>query len=243
MPKTGSFTIKATGKCDPKASKSITVAVKTITTAPNPQFPKEKFIAELHNAMREFGITDKNDQIGFLANVEHETKRLTELVENPNFSLKRWRELQNRLSGVKNWLNKQGANAEKEFAKLSPKDKLNIMYSKHPTLGNNQPNDGWDFRGRGAIHLTGRYNYQQFANYVKRPDIMTNPDLVATDMKLAAQAGAFYWKKLRPNASKFAIQGNFSEARKLVNDGIGLKETLSLVTQYQNNKGQIPFLK
>lgn len=60
--------------------------------------------------------------------------------------------------------------------------------------GNKQPNDGWVFRGRGGIQLTGRGTYQRFADYIKRPDIMTNPDLIAKDIELAAHSSAWYWK-------------------------------------------------
>lgn len=47
-------------------------------------------------------------------------------------------------------------------------------------LGNINPDDGWNFRGRGAIQLTGRSNYKAFADYIKDQSIMTNPELVAT---------------------------------------------------------------
>ncbi|MDR2014437.1 MAG: matrixin family metalloprotease [Azoarcus sp.] len=85
---------------------------------------------------------------------------------------------------------------------------LNYAYSSvvKPDLGNVNAGDGWFFRGRGPIQITGRYNTQQFANYVgSHPplpgqqrtytanEIMANPDYLMTDLTLAARSAAWYW--------------------------------------------------
>ena len=79
MPKTGKFNIKATGKCDPSASKS--VAVQIAPQKPKKDFPRDKFIQALYAAMKEFDITSDNDRAGFLANVDHETGEFNGLTE------------------------------------------------------------------------------------------------------------------------------------------------------------------
>ncbi|QMT31410.1 glycoside hydrolase family 19 protein [Alysiella filiformis] len=241
MPKVGSFTIKATGKCDPKASKSVTVAVKTTITspAPKPQFPKDKFIDELYKAMDEFSIKEKNDRAAFLANVEHETMGFKSLSEGQGlkYTFKNWKTIN---KNTKNWAAQKGMNAESEFNKLSEQDKINIMYRN--MIGNNKPNDGWEFRGRGAIQLTGRGNYQGFANYAKRPDIMTNPNLIATDIILAARASAWFWKK-GSQASTLALKGDFRKSRLTVNHGRGMEETLNFINRYLSGKGSIPLYR
>jgi putative chitinase len=48
--------------------------------------------------------------------------------------------------------------------------------------GDEASGDGWKYRGRGALQLTGKANYQAFADYIGRPDVMTNPDLVAGEL-------------------------------------------------------------
>tara|TARA_R110000850_G_scaffold34024_6_gene92311 strand:+ start:15218 stop:15898 length:681 start_codon:yes stop_codon:yes gene_type:complete len=60
-------------------------------------------------------------------------------------------------------------------------------------LGNTQPMDGWFFRGNGAIQLTGRYNHQLFANYIKMPTLMQNPDLIMSDYYF--ESGVFFFNK------------------------------------------------
>jgi putative chitinase len=59
--------------------------------------------------------------------------------------------------------------------------------------GNEASGDGWKYRGRGPIQLTGKNNYQAFADYAKRPDIMTNPDIVTTE--LAFESALFFFEK------------------------------------------------
>jgi putative chitinase len=53
--------------------------------------------------------------------------------------------------------------------------------------------EGFAYKGRGALQLTGKANYQAFANYINRPDIMTNPDLVATE--LAFESALWFFDK------------------------------------------------
>lgn len=72
----------------------------------------------------------------------------------------------------------------------------NIVYGGQwgkKNLGNTELNDGWLFRGNGAIQLTGRYNHQKFADYLNFNDIMQNPDLVMK--KYYFQSAKFYFDK------------------------------------------------
>jgi len=65
-------------------------------------------------------------------------------------------------------------------------------YEGRKDLGNTQPGDGYRFRGRGLFHLTGRANYERFARAVGQPQILENPDLVATPYWAAHSAGWFW---------------------------------------------------
>lgn len=80
------------------------------------------------------------------------------------------------------------------FSKYFPTDALARSYERQPQkianrvyanrMGNGPEGsgDGWKYRGRGALQLTGKDNYQAFSNYIGRPDVMDNPDLVAGEL-------------------------------------------------------------
>jgi putative chitinase len=63
-----------------------------------------------------------------------------------------------------------------------PQKIANRVYASRMGNGVEASGDGWRFRGRGALQLTGKANYQAFADYIDRPDVMTNPDLVAGEL-------------------------------------------------------------
>ena len=63
-----------------------------------------------------------------------------------------------------------------------PKKIANRVYANRMGNGDEASGDGWKFRGRGALQLTGKANYQSFANYIGRPEVMDNPDLVAGEL-------------------------------------------------------------
>lgn len=67
---------------------------------------------------------------------------------------------------------------------------------KGKELGNTQENDGWDFRGKGVIQLTGRSAYEYANTYTKKEgaDIITHSDLVATDISIAVLSSMAFWK-------------------------------------------------
>jgi len=91
------------------------------------------------------------------------------------------------------------------FGKYFPTDALATQYERKPEKianrvyadrmgnGNEASGDGWKYRGRGALQLTGKSNYQAFANYLGKPEIMTNPDLVATEY--AFESAIYFFEK------------------------------------------------
>ncbi|MBI0098325.1 MULTISPECIES: glycoside hydrolase family 19 protein [unclassified Snodgrassella] len=196
---------------------------------------KGSFVQELNAAMDRYGIKDAKARASFLSNVDNETGGGKKLTENPNFSLKRWRELAGNQKNIRNWLNAHKDNQEAAFKALSQQDKVNIMYNK--MIGNKYADDPWKFRGRGGMQLTGRANYQAYADYSGRQDIMSNPDLIATDPRLAADSAAWFFMK-RSKAGQQAQAGDIAGARKTVNGGtIGMNNYMRLYGQYLQGKG------
>jgi len=120
----------------------------------------------------------------FFAQTAHESGGFKAFSENLNYSAKG-------LRGI--------------FRKYFPTDALAKAYERKPAkianrvYGNRMGNgdeasgEGFAFRGRGALQLTGKFNYQAFADYIGRPDIMTNPDIVATE--LAFESALWFFDK------------------------------------------------
>ena len=74
-----------------------------------------------------------------------------------------------------------------------PEKIANRVYANRMGNGNEASGDGWKYRGRGALQLTGKDNYAAFAKYLNKPEIMTNPDLVATEY--AFESAMFFFQK------------------------------------------------
>jgi putative chitinase len=70
-------------------------------------------------------------------------------------------------------------------------------YEGRKDLGNTQNGDGPRFKGAGFIQVTGRYNYQQFANYIKDPKVMNGVDYVATNYPFTISG--FWWMTNKMN--------------------------------------------
>jgi putative chitinase len=94
------------------------------------------------------------------------------------------------------------------FRKYFPTDALAAQYARKPqaianrVYGNRMGNgpessgDGWKFRGRGFLQLTGHDNYKALSQYISRPDVMENPDLVAGELAIESALWFFDRNKL-----------------------------------------------
>lgn len=95
-------------------------------------------------------------------------------------------------------------------------------YEVRQDLGNNQPGDGFRFRGRGWIQLTGRDNYRRATQRLRErfsdcPDFEESPDLVAT-ARWAAMTAADFWHN--ENLSVLADAGRFEAITRRINGGL-----------------------
>lgn len=174
----------------------------------------EKWALPLSNSMAWFGIDALAHQAAFLANVAHETGMLTRTTENLNYSAKRLMEV---------WPGRfKTLESTKPYAG-KPEALANFVYGGR--LGNTQPGDGWKFRGRGLIQLTGRANYTE-ATEELGVDLLTDPDIVAAPSMAACTAG-WFWSKRGISAKVDAK--DYEGVCKAVNGGLnGLKERNAL---------------
>lgn len=108
---------------------------------------------------------------------------------------------------------------------------IQLRYQNHRYLGNKEPGDGYKFRGRGYIQLTGRSNYEQAGKYLGI-DLINNPDLAA-DPDVAALVALWYWRVARKSIPRHAREGNIRAVTKLINGGeIGLPDRTQRFKQY-----------
>lgn len=101
---------------------------------------------------------------------------------------------------------------------LNAEDFYNWVYadenrSAKTRLGNTESGDGWKYRGRGIIQLTGRENYENFSNWYKdninsNTDILNNPSLLQTDSEIGTVSGMYFFNKAV--LSKITVDGNTS---------------------------------
>lgn len=103
-------------------------------------------------------------------------------------------------------------------------------YDGRKDLGNNQPGDGFRFRGRGYVQITGRYNYAHYG-HLCNVDIVTNPDAALNPHVAADIFAEFYASR---GCGVYADAQDWLQVRRLVNGGInGYGEFLGFVTRLE----------
>jgi len=116
-----------------------------------------------------------------------------------------------------------------------PEKIANKVYANRMGNGPEASGDGWKFRGRGPIQLTGKDNYTAFAQSIKRPDILTNPDIVATELAFESALWFFNKNGLFAIADKGVTDAVIGQITRRVNGGThGLDDRIKKTKQYAN---------
>ena len=147
----------------------------------------------------------------FFAQTAHETGNFKAFSENLNYSA----------DGLNKIFPKYFKNAGKDanaYAR-NPEKIANVVYSSRMGNGDEASGDGWKYRGRGALQLTGKSNYQAFADYLKNPEIMTTPDLVATEFAFESAMFFFDRNKLWDICDKGVNDDTILAITKRINGG------------------------
>jgi putative chitinase len=100
-----------------------------------------------------------------------------------------------------------------------PEKIANLVYATRMGNGDEASGDGFKFRGRGALQLTGKDNYKVFSEYLKKPEIMTNPDLVATEFAFESAIFFFDRNKLWDICDKGVNKDTILALTKRINGG------------------------
>jgi putative chitinase len=170
----------------------------------------------LNDTFSKFGILSPNQQASFIGQCGHECGHFRILEENLNYKaatlMKLW---------PKRFPTQEVANA---YAG-NPKKIANMVYANRMGNRDEASGDGYRFRGRGCIQLTGYSNYFH-AGKALGVDLVMNPDLVATP-KYAALTAGWFWST--HNINQPAESKDLLRVTKLINGGtIGLDDRRDL---------------
>jgi len=173
-------------------------------------------IAQIPETAAEFGITTNLRLAHFLAQCALESTGFTATVENLNYRAARLMQV----------FPKYFRGVDTAAYANNPEKIGNRVYANRMGNGSEASGDGFKFRGRGYIQLTGKNNYTSFSTFVGE-DCVANPDLVATKYPLASAAFYFNSNKIWAICDRGADDATVTRVTKAVNGGTtGLPERL-----------------
>lgn len=183
------------------------------------------FAPVLNTAMNRYQVVGQKRIAAFIAQVGHESGQLTRLVENLNYSA----------DGLANtWPNRYAEpDGKGGYLKVLVKDRqrnkpnaLGLSLAGKPEqiannvyagrMGNTAPGDGWKYRGRGLIQLTGKTNYRRCGEALGL-DLLTQPELLEKPQH-ACMAAAWFWGSNGLNS--LADKGDIETITQRINGGL-----------------------
>ena len=179
-------------------------------------------IAQIPDAAKKFNISNPLRLAHFLAQCGHESAGFKAIQENLNYSA----------DGLKKIFPKYFPGNLAEGYARNPEKIASKVYGSRMGNGDETTKEGYKFRGRGFIQLTGKDNYTKFAKFIGE-DTVGNPDLVATKYPLASAAFFFDSNKLWDICDKGADDATVTAVTKRVNGGtIGLADRIKHFKEY-----------
>lgn len=183
----------------------------------------DSVIAQIPETAAKFNITNNLRLAHFLAQCGHESGGFRAVQENLNYSAK------GLATTFKKYFLTEAAAGP--YAR-NPQKIASKVYGGRMGNGPESTGDGYKYRGRGYIQLTGKQNYTNFAKFIGE-DTVNNPDLVATKYPLASAAFFFDSNKLWSICDKGADNATVTAVTKRVNGGtIGLADRIKHFNEY-----------
>jgi len=174
-------------------------------------------LAQIPEAAAKFGITTNLRLAHFLAQCALESTGFTATVENMNYSAQRLLQVFPKYFKPPVDVNAYARNPQKIGSRV---------YANRMGNGDEASGDGFRYRGRGYIQLTGKNNYQSFTNHIGE-DCVANPDLVATEYPLASAGFFFNSNNIWAVCDQGASDATVTSVTKRVNGGThGLAERI-----------------
>jgi len=184
----------------------------------------DSVIAQIPETAKKFNITNNLRLAHFLSQCGHESGGFKAVSENLNYSA----------DGLKKIFGKYFPGNLNESYARQPEKIAARVYASRMGNGDETSKEGFKFRGRGYIQLTGKANYTNFTKFIGE-DCIANPDLVATKYPLASAAFFFDSNKLWSICDKGADDATVTAVTKRVNGGtIGLPDRIKHFKEYYN---------
>jgi putative chitinase len=181
----------------------------------------DSVIAQIPEVMEKFKIDTPVELAHFLSQCGHESGGFKVVNENLNYGAK----------GLLGIFKKYFPTEEKaKLYERKPEKIANLVYGGRMGNGVEATGEGWKYRGRGYIQLTGKANYTEFDKIVTE-NIVENPDLVATKYPLLS--AAWFFSKNCLGRCKDATDASVTAVTKCVNGGtIGLADRQKHFKEY-----------
>jgi len=184
-------------------------------------------IAQIPEAAKDFNITSNLRLAHFLAQCALESMNFTAVVENLNYSAQRLLQV----------FPKYFKNVDVNAYARNPQKIGSRVYANRMGNGDEASGDGFKYRGRGYIQLTGKNNYQAFSGFIGE-DCVANPDLVATTYPLASASFFFNSNNIWAICDRGADDATVTSVTKAVNGGThGLTERLQNFKKFMQALG------
>ncbi len=141
---------------------------------------------EKFDLLSDFGIESPEQIAGFCSQIGHESIDMTVLSENLNYSA----------DALKRVFGKYFRDVDPNSYARKPEKIANRVYANRMGNGSESSGDGWKFRGRGILMITGYNNYKNCSDYLYNDfKILTeSPDLVKDDKKTTMLSALWFWE-------------------------------------------------
>lgn len=190
-------------------------------------------------AFLKYGINNALRIPHFLAQVSHESGNFTRVIENLNYTpegLAGTSPFNTRLTAAQR--NLYGRTASHP---ANQKMIANIGYANSNGNGNAASGDGWKYRGRGYIQLTGKGNYEAYKKH-SGYDVVNNPDLLLRN-DIAIDAAAWFFSVYK-NLNSLADKNQITAITQKVNGGTnGLSDRVAKFNFYKAQNISVELLK
>jgi putative chitinase len=167
----------------------------------------------MYEALPQYAITSVPRVAAFIAQCAHESGGFSTLEENLNYKA---------ATLTRIWPQRYPAGIAEQFAG-KPEAIANKSYGGRMGNGPEPSGDGWKFRGRGLLQLTGKDNYLNCSKFMFQDEtLLENPDILL-DSYYAIHSACWFWHK--NNLNQYADSGDFVTMTKKINGGtIGLED-------------------